>query len=331
MALKMVMLLALLVYSSFVAGFTKEAESGVDAWAVSIMDGVDSDKDHKVSEHELKHTLEIAGIDADHNGKISMKEILAHVVNADAIPAEKLKSWKQSFHETDADFDGYLSTAELKTFMNTVGMPDRKVGEAPGHSHEWQDWLNGFKAADNNNDMYLTVDELTTLLKSVSKGAGEQLFDKSFKTVMKGFDMDKNGKISWKEILHHVGEGTVNQLSEMFRSWNEGFHEADGDDDGYLTPDEFTFLLKHVSKEEAEEVFDPVDSLMRHFDTDGNRRLSMKEILAHLGDVEGLSAEKLKGWKQGYHDADADHDGYLTAPEFQHLLNNIGMPNATEL
>lgn len=322
---------SLLMCSPLVAGFTKETEAGPDAWAVSIMDGVDSDKNHKISEDELKHALEIAGIDDDHNGKVSMKEILAHVVNVDAIPPEKLKSWKQSFHEMDADYDGYLSTAELKTFMNTVGMPDRKEGEAPGKSHEWQDWLKDFKAADANKDNLLTIDELGVLLKGVGKDALDRLFDKSMKAVMKGFDMNKDRKISWKEILHHVGEGQVNQLSEMFRGWNNGFHESDTDDDGYLTADEFAFLLKRVSKEEAQEVFDPVDTLMRHFDADGNRRLSMKEILAHLGDDHGISAEKLKGWKQGYHDADADHDGYLVASEFTTLLNNIGMPEKADL
>lgn len=77
-----------------------------------------------------------------------------------------------------------------------------------------------------------------------------------------------------------------------------------------------------VKKKDAEEEeHDKIAaSIMRRFDTDGDGKVSLYELIDHVGD---LHHKEFQGWHSGFSQADADDDMYLTIEELTSLLKNV--------
>mmetsp|Transcript_47849 Transcript_47849/g.84231 ORF Transcript_47849/g.84231 Transcript_47849/m.84231 type:complete len:277 (-) Transcript_47849:52-882(-) len=224
----------------------------------------------------------------------------------------------------DANKDGLISVDEL---THTLALAKHEEGDDADTTREWHNWLTGFNKADANQDLHLNTKELAYLLKHVSKQEGQQLFDDSLESVMKGYDTDKDGKISFKEVMRKsdaLNQGDMGMLREL----RKAFVAADKDKDKLLNAQELAFLLKHVSKEEAEAIFNPLEPIMNKFDTDEDGKMSVDELTTMLAlGMEQAGEDKetkreLKHWLDGFKDADADKDLHLNMEELAYLLSH---------
>jgi Ca2+-binding EF-hand superfamily protein len=301
------------------------------------------------------------GFDTDKNGKLSMAELLEHVSDASGeLPAE-FAGWKDGFKEADLNQDGHLTVTELHSLLQSVQEPEKEkvveesevsvaeqimdgmdankdghlslkelmdhVGDESKLHAAFKGWKEGFTEADKDKDGLLSVRELGHLLHGVSRQDQHHLVDESelevAKQVMDGFDKDKNGQISLKELMDHVGDSK--ELHAAFEGWKEGFVQADKNENGQLDLPELSTLLQHVSRgdqhklvEESE--MDVAASVMAGFDTDKNGEISLKELMEHVGDkVDGAFA----GWQEGFKQADADGNGALNMRELSTLLQHV--------
>jgi len=252
------------VDGSFLQGSGTEASA--DSLAVSMMDGLDANKDHKISMDELAYTLELAK------------------------------------PEEGDDEEGDDATPE------------------------WQNWLKGFNEADANKDLLLTTGELTYLLEHVSKQDAQKLFDDSLAVVMKGFDTDSDGKVRFKEVIHKSDMLKSDQATRA-KLMNK-FLASDANKDKSLDQKELGHLLKHLSKKDAEALFNPLEHIHKTFDTDKDGSMSVDELSAMLAQGieqtgEDETKHELRDLLDGLKNADnKDKDPELKLKELNELLKH---------
>mmetsp|Transcript_114295 Transcript_114295/g.202573 ORF Transcript_114295/g.202573 Transcript_114295/m.202573 type:complete len:212 (+) Transcript_114295:1-636(+) len=193
------------------------------------------------------------------------------------------QGWEEGFKEADADSDAHLSTDELKHFFGHVGKnfqkhlasqseqasarkimkafdadKNDKVSMAEMMEHLkgksevetfLKGWQNGFIEADADKDGSLNLEEMSSLLNHVQRDHRHKLVNEADATaasVMDGFDTDKDGKISLKELEEKISaKGTA---AGSFKGWQTGFKEADADKDGFLTSEELAAWFKLISE-----------------------------------------------------------------------------------
>jgi Ca2+-binding EF-hand superfamily protein len=191
-------------------------------------------------------------------------------------------------------------------------------------------WQDGFKEADADNDGHLDNHELSSLLNRVSRQNQEELVDESeesiAESVMKGWDSDKDGRLTLAELHQHVGDNE--EIHAAFAGWKDGFGQADVDKDGYLTIAELSSLLNRVSTKDQNKIVQDVDattaSLLHGFDSDKDGKVSLDEIMKHVGKLPAKSVgNMLSSVKEGFVQADADKDGGLNAEELAALLHSL--------
>lgn len=203
-------------------------------------------------------------------GKGGSKRLQAH-----------LQGWETSFGKSDANKDGHLDHHELSDFLAHISKKEQhhlvhdseariassilqgfdsnkdgqielkellaRVGDMKAHA-AFEGWTSGFHLADDDQNGKLDLEELTFLLKHVSSMDQHDLVSKSedsqdtAASVMERFDANKDGKISLAELEAKAGK------SDDFQGWQEGFKEADSDEDGYLTSQEVASWLKRVAE-----------------------------------------------------------------------------------
>merc|ERR1719183_17610 len=190
-----------------------------------------------------------------------------------------------------------------------------RVGDKMHVHAAFAGWTAGFKQADVDNDGHLTIEELTNMLGHVSREEEQNMVSESEETVaasiMDGFDTDKDGKLSLKELKEHVGDKAEGQAA--FAGWEDGFKEADVDKDEHLTVHELAGLLSHVSRQNQQEMVQESEksvgaSILEGFDADKDGKLTLKELMDHVGDAEHIHAA-FAGWQEGFVQADVDQDG----------------------
>merc|ERR1719356_1368403 len=131
--------------------------------------------------------------------------------------------------------------------------------------------------------------------------------------------------ISMGELLDHVGDNEG--VNAAFQGWQQGFMEADANKDGQLSVKELSSLLQRVSRQDKHKLVEDSEtevaaSVMDGFDSDRNGKISMRELLDHVGDDKEVQAA-FKGWQQGFLEADVDKDGQLSTKELSSLLQCV--------
>jgi Ca2+-binding EF-hand superfamily protein len=328
----------------------------------SLLDHVSrGDQHHLVEESELEVAAQVMdGFDKDKNGQISLQELLDHVGDKKDLHAA-FAGWKDGFAEADTNKNGQLDLKELSSLLEHVSRGDQHhlvdesemevaasvmagfdtdkngeislgelldhVGEAKDVHAAFEGWQDGFKHADADGNGGLNMNELASLLKEVSRGDQRELVHDSEREVaaqvMDGFDVDKDGKISLQELLDHIGDNK--DVHAAFQGWQEGFKEADADQDQHLDLDELTSLLEHISREDQHQMvheseLEVAAQIMEGFDTNKNGKVSMQELTAKIDDKMHAAFD---GWKEGFVQADTDQDGELTVEELANLLLHV--------
>jgi Ca2+-binding EF-hand superfamily protein len=292
-----------------------------------------------------------------------MKELNERIHSDDKLDHAAFKGYQEGFVQADIDQDGELTVEEMATLLQHVSRDDQhqlveqseeeiaasimdgfdanknglislqelmdRVGDNKEMHAAFQGWEEGFLQADIDEDGQLNVHELSELLKKVSRDDQHEMVEESNEEVssqiMLGFDTNKDGKISLNELLEHV-KGNDN-LHAAFAGWQDGFKEADADNDGHLDNHELASLLNRVSRKNQEELVDEseesiAESVMKGWDTNKDGRLTLAELHQHVGDNKEVHAA-FKGWQEGFDAADVDKNGYLTIPELSSLLNRV--------
>jgi len=144
--------------------------------------------------------IALEGFDTDKDGKISLHELLERVhANQEVANHPDLQGWSQGFKEADADKDMHLNAEELEFLFTNAkkqhrdelvqGIEDSSKAVLEGwdtdkdgrislleltermHNNpdaanqlEFKGWHDGFKEADVDKDMRLDADELRSLL-----------------------------------------------------------------------------------------------------------------------------------------------------------------------
>mmetsp|Transcript_114299 Transcript_114299/g.202584 ORF Transcript_114299/g.202584 Transcript_114299/m.202584 type:complete len:1151 (-) Transcript_114299:104-3556(-) len=327
---------------------SKLVEESQVSLAASIMDGFDANKDGKISLKELRDSADVNSIKDDFEG------------------------WQSGFLEADVDKDGHLTIKELASLLNKVSRQDQhklvedsewivaesimdgfdtnkdghmsmkellnRVGNDAEVQAAFKGWQTGFLDADANGDGLLSIDELAFLLKHVSRQDQHKLVEESEVSVagsiMDGFDTNKDGKISMKELLNRVGDNA--EVEAAFKGWQAGFLNADSDGDGYLSEEELASLLSQVSRKDQHHMVEESEatvakSILSGFDINKDGKISLKELLENVHAADDEIEAAFKGWQAGFLNADSDHDGHLDEGELQSLLTQVSRHDQQKL
>jgi Ca2+-binding EF-hand superfamily protein len=120
-----------------------------------------------------------------------------------------------------------------------------------------------------------------------------------------------------------------------FQGWQDGFKEADTDNNGFLNVEELTNLIALVSRDDQRELVHDSEAsqaaqVLQGFDIDKDGRISMNELIDHVGGNENVNAQ-FKGWEAGFKEADHDNDGYLTEDELTSLIAQVSRSDQQNL
>ena len=105
----------------------------------------------------------------------------------------------------------------------------------------------------------------------------------------------------------------------MKKEVDKAFARADLDGDGGIDFSEWQ--ISCVNKEQILKK-DRLAEAFKHFDKDGDGKISAKEIKKVLG-AGGKKFGNENIWKQIISEADEDGDGYITFVEFQKMMNQF--------
>jgi Ca2+-binding EF-hand superfamily protein len=230
------------------------------------------DKSHK--------DIALEGFDSDKDGLISLHELLEHVhANPDKMDDPAVQGWNEGFKQADTNKDMHLDADELDSLFAQAmkkktlgeialeGFDDDKDGQISLHellehvhanpevaNHpDFKGWNDGFKQADANKDMHLNAEELENLFTNAKKEHKDELtkgIEDSVKSILEGWDTNKDGQLSLMEFTEHMQNNPDAAKHPSFKGWHAGFKEADVNKDMHLTTDELTSLLTKVVNDE---------------------------------------------------------------------------------
>jgi Ca2+-binding EF-hand superfamily protein len=226
--------------------------------------------------------IALEGFDSDKDGLISLHELLEHVhANPDKM-SDATQGWNEGFKQADTNKDMHLDADELESLFAQAmkkktlgeialeGFDDDKDGQISLHellehvhanpdvaNHpDFKGWNDGFKQADVNKDMHLNAEELENLFTNAKKEHKDELtkgIEDSVKSILEGWDTNKDGQLSLMEFTEHMQNNPDAAKHPSFKGWHAGFKEADVNKDMHLTTDELTALLAKVVNDEHQD------------------------------------------------------------------------------
>mmetsp|Transcript_6629 Transcript_6629/g.10635 ORF Transcript_6629/g.10635 Transcript_6629/m.10635 type:complete len:171 (+) Transcript_6629:41-553(+) len=133
--------------------------------------------------------------------------------------AQKVPDFLRVMDAVDANKDMKVTLDELQ----------EHAGNDP---HLFKEWAAAFAESDADADGVLSVEEFEAFVKH----EGDKPDGEAVESILAKLDVDKDGKISLKELLDASGDSTQDLES--------GFKRADTDKDGLLTRDEIAILFE---------------------------------------------------------------------------------------
>mmetsp|Transcript_10400 Transcript_10400/g.25444 ORF Transcript_10400/g.25444 Transcript_10400/m.25444 type:complete len:194 (-) Transcript_10400:278-859(-) len=143
---------------------------------------------------------------------------------------EQLDEIKEAFMLFDTNHTGTINVRELRAAMRALGFQVKK--------EELKEMLDGI---DKNGNSEINMEEF---IKLMSGKMGLRDTKEEILKVFQLFDVDNSGYITLKNLRRIVNE-LGEQLSEQ--DLQEMIEEADRDQDGQISPDEFYRVMKKRS------------------------------------------------------------------------------------
>ena len=134
-----------------------------------------------------------------------------------------------------------------------------------------------------------------------------------FKQAFELFDLNKNGKITHKE-LKKIMQGLGQDPTEV--EIDELVKEIDADGDGQIDFDEFLAML--TRKANTNQIEDDIQKAFKVFDKGNRGKIGINELREiMLGFGEDLTDEQLNVMIK---EIDSDNDGYVTFEDFKNVM-----------
>jgi len=149
-----------------------------------------------------------------------------------------------------------------------------------------------------------------------------QNLDKKWETLVQ-VGIRKADIDGWNEWIQHHTTGPKKK-----KNAKGAFKKKDARKSSGAKKDAQQSNSKHgqTAKEEEEKPYDDsLGAILRGFDSDGDGKISLEELLHHAGDTAESDV-----FRDGFKSADADEDGYLTAEELAYLLTQVGTEDPVE-
>mmetsp|Transcript_107555 Transcript_107555/g.195645 ORF Transcript_107555/g.195645 Transcript_107555/m.195645 type:complete len:534 (+) Transcript_107555:122-1723(+) len=141
---------------------------------------------------------------------------------------------------------------------------------------------------------------------------------------------------AWEEGKKEAGKTQSSKGGEKKETKEESdllkvLMQAQSQKNAPLTIEDFAYMLKHLSGDEADKFVDKsLAPIKKEFDGNGDGKISLKDLLPGDG-AERYLSEMFASWKTSFLDADESKDGYLNDDEFAYLLKNLTSEQIDEL
>ncbi|KAH0934716.1 hypothetical protein HID58_011833 [Brassica napus] len=200
-----------------------------------------------------------------------------------------------------------------------------------------------FRLCDIDQNGFITASELRYVL---TKYGGDYTDEDVCKTI-ETYDVDGDGRISYDEFVKMCArieklDAGVDKLvtsvtlpEEKMQEMKATFMLFDVGNNGFITAADFQLSEKSDGKKLTEE---EAYNMLRNFDADGNGRVSFDEFVKRYMAIEDeddalakklvtdvtLSTEEMEDMIQFFKALDVDHNGFITAADFQQSMNHNG-------
>jgi len=196
------------------------------------------------------------------------------------------------------------------------------------------------KKMDSNGDGRLSLNEVIEFSRLTSKDMEEVSSDGS----MEQYDTNKDGKVTWKEVMRSVSENTIDtsgfievdkktfmeQDRYFTQQRKDRFEAVDQDKDGRLDSKEFAYFHSPVESLPPDVLKALVMASVKHNDRNGDGKLDSKEYFSFMQSREYEHEEKTEEiTEKAFAWLDVDGDGKLSVEElYRQESGEINMTSA---
>jgi len=334
----------------------------------------DSNCDGAISQQELVEGMKATGIsftsaevkaifilaDVNEDGEVNYTEFVSALFPSAADGLAKLKnslknigSVRDIFKKFDADGDGEISFAELKSGAKSLGefsegelsavfamgdvdndgrvsfsefarmiipSADEKVSEFKKSIGSANDVAALFKKFDVDNDGSISIDEMKAGLKTT----GLKFSDEEVEVVFAVGDLDGNNELSLAEFENLMGTAVSFGKVEDVKA---AFFRFDKNNDGSIDKAELKQMLAATGKTPSDA---EVESLFKKGDKDGDGQIDLQEFIhlmfpnatATLNKLQ-KSFRNLDEVKASFRKYDTDGDGHISRLELKQVMANF--------
>ncbi|XP_067682711.1 uncharacterized protein [Haliotis asinina] len=303
-------------------------------------------------------------VDQTKKGLLNFPDFLTYMARA-LQGLESEEELLDAFAVFDKDQNGYISAAELRHVMTSLGerLTDNEVeemireadmdgngmiaykGEGANLSEKQRaEYQEAFSLFDKDGDGTITTVELGDVIRSL----GGEVTESQLAEIVKEVDTNKNGRIEFSEFAAMMANAVDEKQSdsEILRA----FKVFDKDNNGYISRSELRQVM--VSLEGQKITEQEINEMIKEADLDGDGRINYEEFVrmiatAHMSNVQQLSCgrysqrdimtehltqEQISEFKEAFDLFDKDRDGTITTMELGTVMRSLGQePSQTEL
>ncbi|KAL5007929.1 hypothetical protein ScPMuIL_013510 [Solemya velum] len=261
------------------------------------------------SESELRDMVH--EIDVDGNGTIDFNEFIVMMKNTN-LELDSDEEIKTTFRVFDSDGNGYISAAELRHVMSTLGekLTDAEIDEmileadTDGDGQvNYSEMKEVYSLFDKDGDGNITTKELGPVMRTLNLNPAEsELQELANEIETNGTDV-----LDFPDFLSIMAR-KLKEPPETEESLKEAFRVFDKDGNGYLSAAELRHVMTNLGEKLSD---DEVEDMIREADAEGSGQVNYEEI------------------KDSFSLFDVNGDGTITVAEIGTVLRSLGQ-NPTE-
>jgi len=187
-----------------------------------------------------------------------------------------------------------------------------------------------FEKADENGIGKLDINQFKSAIIDLKNGGfdtewmadEDELKDDFFKDYFRAVDSDGDKLISLEEMLYILGFGDEKPTRKVVMS--RFIRGADTDGNGFISAAELRKFALKMELEEEDTVDDAVNMFMIMGDTNGDKKLSVEELINVLNCGPEERQEPKDKMKAMFRTYDTNDDGYINNKEILNLFKVLG-------